>query len=89
MNTIVKTVKQRTPEEIEAYEALLKSDTLQGRTARLLDSADAKDYTEELRHTMSGYVLSENFQECDAGQQSSWLWNMTLLLEYISQLDKP
>lgn len=80
--------KIRSEEEVNKMIELMRSNTLEGRTAKLLDIADPAEYIEEIRQMMCVYVASKDFKRMTKSGKVGFIWKTTNLLEYIARLDQ-
>ena len=75
-------------EEVNRLLEIMKSNTLEGRTAKLLSEAGTADYIEEFRQMMTAYFACNDFKDLSKSGKRSSVWLITALFEYISKLDK-
>lgn len=76
-----------TEEETNNLIDLMESDTLEGRTAKLLSKCPASSYVEQVRQMMCVYITSEDFNNMSESGKNSFIWETTLLIEYLTKLD--
>ena len=78
-----------TKEEFNAHIELMKKDTLEGRTAKLLEAQSAKEYAYDLQTMFCGFITSKAFiTDLGESDRGNFAYHFMQLLDYVKNLSK-